>query len=217
MKSVMIVDDHSAVRMGLKQLIEQIPNLEVIGEASTGEIAYDCYTKLMPDLVIIDLSMPGVGGVESIRKILSRKESPKIIVYTMHDEIIHVRKAMEAGASAYVLKSENVDDLILAIEKVMSSQRYLSEVVAQKLAIESVSEDILPIERLSAREYEVFCFLVKGMKVGEIAKLLAISSKTVATYQTQLKQKLHINSSVDLVIHAVKSGILSLEKQGNSL
>jgi len=211
MKTVMIVDDHRAVRMGVRQLIEQLPNLEVIGEAATGESAYDCYTKLMPDLIVTDLSMPGMGGVESIRKILSRKENPKIIVYTMHDEIIHVRKAMEAGASAYVLKSENVEDLILAIEKVMSSQRYLSEVVAQKLAIESVSEETPPIERLSAREYEVFCFLVKGMKVGEIANLLAISSKTVATYQTQLKQKLNINNSVDLVILAVKAGILSLQ------
>jgi len=211
MKSVMIVDDHSAVRLGVRQIIEQLPNLKVIGEAPTGESAYECYTKLMPDLIIIDVSMPGVGGIESIRKILSRKENPKIIVYTMHDEIIHVRKAMEAGASAYVLKSENVEDLVLAIDLVMASQRYISKRIAQKLAIENVSEDIPPIERLTAREYEVFCFLVKGMKVGEIAKLLAISSKTVATYQTQLKQKLNINNSIDLVVLALKAGILSLQ------
>ncbi|GAB4296861.1 MAG: UvrY/SirA/GacA family response regulator transcription factor [Methylophaga sp.] len=208
METVMIADDHSAVRIGIRQIIEKLPNIKVVGEAENGESAYEMYSKLTPSLIIIDISMPGIGGLESIRRMFLRKHDPKVIVYTMHDEAIHVRKALEAGAVAYVLKSEPVDDLIMAIEKVSTAQRYLSNVVAQKLAIENVSGDLAPIERLTAREYEVFCFLVKGLKVSEIAKLLAISTKTVATYQTQLKQKLHINNAVDLVKVAMKAGIL---------
>lgn len=207
-KSVLIADDHEAVVVGLKSVLQNVDGYEVVAEASTGEAAYELYTSLYPEIIILDISMPGIGGIEAIRKIRARNKNPLIIVYTMHDETIHVRQALEAGALAYILKSDPVVSIISALKKTMDSGHYLSEVIAQKLAIESVSGNIPSVEKLTAREYEVFCFLARGLKVNEIAELLAISSKTVATYQTQLKQKLEISNSIDLVKLAMKSGVI---------
>lgn len=214
METVLIVDDHSAVRLGIRKTIEKLEQYQIVGEAENGEQAYEMYVKHLPKIIIVDLSMPGAGGVETVRRISSRKNNPKIIVYTMHDEVIHVRKAVEAGAMAYVLKSEPINDLLTALERVSSSQRYLSECVAQKLAMENVLGNPNPVTELTSREYEVLCFLAKGMNVREMAELLAISTKTVATYQTSLKHKLNINNSVDLVMAAIKAGILYIPERG---
>lgn len=210
MESILIADDHSAIRLGIRKVIEKLDKYEVIGEAEDGEHAYELYVKNLPEIIIIDLSMPGVGGIETIRRIRSRKDNPKVIVYTMHDEPVHVKKAIESGAMAYILKSEPISDLLTALEKTAADQRYLSERVAQKLAIENVLGGPNPITSLTSREYEVLCFLSKGYSVKEMAKLLAISTKTVATYQTSLKQKLNINNSVDLVLASIKAGILHI-------
>lgn len=210
MASVLLVDDHSATRFGIKKILSNIGEYEVLAEAENGEQGYEMYVQHRPDIIIIDLSMPGVGGIETIRKIQSRKDGPRIIVYTMHDQEVHVRKAIEAGAMAYVLKSEPIDDLLTALEKVENAQNYMSESVAQKLAMENVLGNHKPISLLTTREYEVLCFLIKGQTVSEISKCLSISTKTVATYQTSLKKKLNIHSAVDLVVEAMKAGILEL-------
>lgn len=210
MESVLLVDDHSAIRLGIRQTIEKIGKYEVIAEAENGEQAYELYVKHSPRIIIMDLSMPGAGGIETVRRIQSRKENPRIIIYTMHEEPIHARKAIESGAMGYVLKSEPICDLLNAIEKVDLNHRYLSERVAQKLAIDNVLGSNDPLASLTCREYEVLCFSSKGLSVREIAKLLAISTKTVATYQTSLKQKLNINNPVDLVLASIKAGILKL-------
>lgn len=209
-KTVLLVDNHEVILMGLRSLLANVEKLTVIAEVNTGEDAYELYSAQFPDIVILDISIPGMGGIETIRKIRARNKDPIIIVYTTHTETIHVRQALEAGAKAYLLKSEPIKEVMNAMAKALKGHHHLSPTIAQNLAMESVSGDSVPnVEKLSAREYEVFCFLANGMKVNEIARLLAISSKTVATYQTQLKQKLNISTSVDLVKAAMKAGVLS--------
>jgi len=205
---VMLVDDHDIVRSGLRRLIDRNEDMEVIAEANTGEQAYALFGSLQPDVVVMDVSMPGMGGLETLRRISSRYAKANLIVFSMHENVAIATKALAAGARAYVAKAGKSDDVLQAIREVAAGRGYISPDMAQKIALRTHAVGNDPIQQLSPREFEIFRLLAEGKSVEDIAGLLKISQKTAANYQTVLKHKLGITSPVDLVRLAISQGLL---------
>lgn len=206
--SLLIVDDHQALRKGLKDILTASLHVQNLYEADSSEQAYELFCKHIPDIVITDLSMPGLGGLELIRKILARHPAAKIIAYTMHDEYVFAVQTLAAGAMGYVLKSAEADTLISAISSVCNNKRYMSADIAQKVALRSLTGELTTMDSLTSREFEVFRLIASGYTVADIAKMMTISYKTVATYQTRLKRKLDIKNPIDLVKTAMQHGVI---------
>jgi DNA-binding NarL/FixJ family response regulator len=206
--TIVLVDDHAVVRAGVRRLLEQEPLFEVIGEAESGEKAYQIFGELKPDVMVIDLSMPGMGGLEAIRRILMRYEKAKILVLSMHEDLSFANQALKLGAKGYLIKNALADDLVKSIETVSNGEVFLSAEIAKKMAMQSISGEKDPIHELSAREFEIFRLLAEGLDIDAIASTLNISSKTVSNYQTMIKQKLDINSPVELIRYAIKTGVI---------
>lgn len=205
---IILADDHLVVRSGLRRLLEQNPDMEVVAEAESGEQAYQLYNELLPDVVVMDLSMPGMGGLEAIRRILGRNPTARVVVFSMHENAAFAFQAMNMGAKGYVAKSGMAEDLVIAVKKAAMGNSYISPVVAQKMALQSVSGDDALAKKLSAREFEVFRLIAEGKSAEDIGQLLNISQKTVANYQTMIRQKLEVNSPVELVRLAIRHGLI---------
>ena len=205
---IVLVDDHAVVRAGVKRLLEQEDLFEVTGEAENGEKAYQLFGELSPDVMVMDLSMPGMGGLEAIRRILMRYEKAKILVLSMHEDLSFANQALKLGAKGYLIKNTLGDDLVKAIQAISKGEVFLSDEIAKKIAMQSIDGDQDPIHTLSAREFEIFRLLAEGLEVEAIATTLNISSKTVSNYQTMIKQKLNINTPVELIRYAIKAGVI---------
>ena len=205
---IILVDDHAVVRAGVRRLLEQEPLFDVIGEAESGEKAYQLFGELNPDVMVMDLSMPGMGGLEAIRRILMRDEKAKILVLSMHEDLSFANQALKLGAKGYLIKNTLGDDLVKAIEAISQSEIFLSDEIAKKIAVSSIDGGQDPIHDLSAREFEIFRLLAEGEEVDAIAATLNISSKTVSNYQTAIKQKLNIHTPVELIRYAIKAGVI---------
>ena len=206
--TIILVDDHAVVRAGVRRLLEQQPLFEVIGEAESGEKAYQIFGELKPDVMVMDLSMPGMGGLESIRRILMRYEKAKILVLSMHEDLSFANQALKLGAKGYLTKNTLADDLVKSIETVTQGDVFLSDEIAKKMAMQSISGNQDPVHELSAREFEIFRLLAEGLDIDAIASTLNISSKTVSNYQTMIKQKLDINTPIELIRYAIKVGVI---------
>ena len=206
--TIVLVDDHAVVRAGVRRLLEQEPLFEVIGEAESGEKAYQIFGELKPDVMVMDLSMPGMGGLESIRRILMRYEKAKILVLSMHEDLSFANQALKLGAKGYLIKNTLADDLVKSIETVSQGDVFLSDEIAKKMAMQSISGNQDPVHELSAREFEIFRLLAEGFDIDAIASTLNISSKTVSNYQTMIKQKLNINTPIELIRYAIKVGVI---------
>ena len=206
--NIVLVDDHAVVRAGVKRLLEQETSFDVIGEAESGEKAYQLFNELKPDVMVMDLSMPGMGGLEAIRRILMRHERGKILVLSMHEDLSFANQALKLGAKGYLIKNALADDLVKSIEMISKGEVFLSDEIAKKMAMQSISGDGDPIHELSAREFEIFRLLAEGLEIDAIAETLNISSKTVSNYQTMIKQKLNINTPVELIRYAIKAGVI---------
>jgi len=206
--TIVLVDDHAVVRAGVRRLLEQEPLFEVIGEAESGEKAYQILAELKPDVMVMDLSMPGMGGLESIRRILMRYEKAKILVLSMHEDLSFANQALKLGAKGYLTKNTLADDLVKSIETVTQGDVFLSDEIAKKIAMQSISGNQDPVHDLSAREFEIFRLLAEGLDIDAIASTLNISSKTVSNYQTMIKQKLDINTPIELIRYAIKVGVI---------
>jgi two-component system, NarL family, invasion response regulator UvrY len=198
--TIVLVDDHAVVRAGVKRLLEQEPLFEVIAEAESGEKGYQLFGAFEPDVIVIDLSMPGMGGLEAIRRIMMRHEKAKILVLSMHEDLSFANQALKLGAKGYLIKNTLGDDLVKAIETISRGEVFLSDEIAKKIAVSS--------HDLSAREFEIFRLLAEGFEVDAIATTLNISSKTVSNYQTMIKQKLNINTPIELIRYAIKAGVI---------
>jgi DNA-binding NarL/FixJ family response regulator len=206
--TIVLVDDHAVVRAGVRRLLEQEPLFEVIGEAESGEKAYQIFGELKPDVMVMDLSMPGMGGLEAIRRILMRYEKAKILVLSMHEDLSFANQALKLGAKGYLTKNTLADDLVKSIETVTQGDIFLSDEIAKKMAMQSISGNQDPVHELSAREFEIFRLLAEGLDIDAIASTLNISSKTVSNYQTMIKQKLNINTPIELIRYAIKVGVI---------
>ena len=207
--TILLVDDHAVVRAGVRRLLEQEPLFEVIGEAESGEKAYQIFGELKPDVMVMDLSMPGMGGLEAIRRILMRYEKAKILVLSMYEDLSFANQALKLGAKGYLTKNTLADDLVKSIETVTQGDVFLSDEIVKKMAMQSISGNQDPVNELSAREFEIFRFLAEGLDIDAIASKLNISSKTVSNYQTMIKQKLNINTPIELIRYAIKVGVIT--------
>ena len=205
---VMLVDDHAVVRAGIKRLLEQESQFSVVAEAESGERAYVLFGEFLPDICVIDISMPGMGGLEAIKKIIARHPSAKLLVLSMHENAAFANQAIKAGAKGYLTKNSLAEELINALESVIKNQIYINANIAQKIAVESNSKQQDLLQQLTAREFEIFRMLCEGVEINQIANILNISIKTVANYQTTIKQKLGIHSTVEMVRLAIRSGLI---------
>ncbi|HEY7986943.1 MAG TPA: response regulator transcription factor [Methylophilaceae bacterium] len=205
---IMLVDDHAVVRSGIRRLLEQNPGFNVVAEAESGESAYQQFSEHLPDVTVMDLTMPGMGGMESIRRIIARHPTARILVLSMHEKAAFASQALKAGAKGYLSKSGLAQELVNALETIVKGQTYISSDVAKKIALQSLEGDGDPMQLLSAREFEIFRLLAEGQDIDGIANVLKISSKTVANYQTMIKQKLGINTPVELVRMAIRFGLI---------
>ena len=207
--SIMLVDDHAVVRSGLRRMLELRPDMVVIAEAGSGEQAYQLYYELRPDVVIMDLSMPGMGGLEALRRIMTRDPKARMLVFSMHDNVSFISQALKSGAKGYVTKTGISDELVKAVLEIAHGNTYLSSDIAQKMVMQTLSGEASPLRELSVREFEVFRLLAEGNTVEEIGELLKISQKTVSNYQTIIRQKLGVNSAIDLMRLAMQHGVIS--------
>ncbi|EUJ10662.1 response regulator containing a CheY-like receiver domain and an HTH DNA-binding domain [Methylophilaceae bacterium 11] len=206
-KTILLVDDHVVVRQGLKNLLQQW-GYTVVAEGGSGEEAIVLWQKHQPSLAIIDLDMSGIGGLEALNRILLRDKSAKILIYSMHEDSIFAMRAIQAGAKGYVIKTDDAQTLLDAVSKIINGQRYIGQKLAQNLAIDHVNDNRRPLEKLSAREFEVFRQIVDGNSLTQISNSLNISYKTVANIQTQIKQKLDVQTTANLVHLAILHGVV---------
>jgi two-component system invasion response regulator UvrY len=206
--SVMLVDDHAVVRMGFRLLLEGTDDLRVVAEAQSGEEAVRLCAEARPDVVVMDLSMPGIGGLEAINRILSKLPDAKILVLSAHEDTAHPRRALAAGAKGYLTKRSAAEELINAIRTVARGKNYIEPSMAQVLAVGQVTGKKSPIDILSGREFEVFMLLAKGKSVADIADALSLSPRTVGTHMYHVKQKLNAGNAAELAIIAMQHGLL---------
>jgi len=206
--NILLADDHEVIRSGLARMLEKNEDMTIVDEAVSGEQAYQKYTECDPDVLIMDMSMPGIGGLEALRRIRTRYSGAKVIMFSMHENPTLAVQAMSAGAVGYLSKSGDSKDIEVAIRHVMTGKTFLSAEMAQKIALQSVSGEDDPARRLTVREFEVFRLLAEGHTLDDIAQTLNLGQKTVANYQTMLKQKLGFNSSVELVRLAIRYNVI---------
>jgi len=196
------------VRAGYRLLLQHQPEIEVVAEADSGELACRHYADLEPDVVVMDLGLPGMGGLEAIKRIRMRDPNARILVFSMHEEPMFVERALAAGASGYVTKSSAPEVLVAAVRKVAAGGRHLDRSLEQRLTFDRVRGSDSPLMQLSTREFEIFCLLAEGSSSADIAKRLSLSPKTVANYSTQLKSKLNVGSIAEFARLAIRHGIM---------
>jgi DNA-binding NarL/FixJ family response regulator len=205
---ILIADDHALVRGGLKQLIATAADLFVAGEAATGEQVLDQIGSLDLDLILLDMSMPGLSGVDLIRRVADQKAGLRILVLSMHNEAPVASRALRAGASGYVTKDSGPEILLAAIRKVAAGEKFIDPALVDAVVFNTRHEKRPAHELLSDRELQVFRMIAVGHSLTDIGELLKLSAKTVSTHKTRLMQKLGIHSNADLVRYAIKHNII---------
>ena len=206
---VILVDDHAVVRAGFKMLLSTEAGIDVIAEADRGEAACQLYLEQQPDVMVLDLSMPGIGGLESIRRICSRDSNARVLVFSVHDEMVYVDRAMQAGARGYITKNSAPGILVEAIKLIAAGEIYIEQGLLKNLPLQhSENEYQAMIETLSAREFDVFLLLAKGLTAHKISDELCLGYKTVANYGTQIKSKLKVSSVAELAHIAMVLGMM---------
>ena len=206
--SIILIDDHAVVRAGFKMLLAAGDVVDVIGEASRGEQAIQLYQELQPDLVVMDLSMPGIGGLESIRRIVQRDPEALILVFSVHHEQVYIHRALAAGARGYITKNSAPEILTEAIAAILQGDEYIEMGLIKGTEPHSPQNDIQTvINEFSPREFDVFNLLAQGLTVQKIAGQLCLGQKTVANYATQIKKKLQVSTTAELAHIAVNMGV----------
>lgn len=207
MSKVLLADDHAVVRQGLKILLKQA-GYKVVAEAENGERALQLWQDHRPDIGLLDLDMAGIGGMETLLRILARDAHAKILIFSMHDDNIYAARAIQAGARGYVVKTDAPEILLEAIDQILKGGRYIAHDLAQHLALDRFSLDDKPLQQLSPREFEVFRRIAEGESLSEVAEHLHIGYKTTANIQTQIRQKLGVRTTGQLVHLAIRYGIV---------
>ncbi len=205
---VILVDDHAVVRAGYKILLKNIDVIEVVAEAANGEDAVKLSKDYNPDVIVMDISLPGMGGIEAIRQIVLLGGNTKILVFSMHEELVFVEQALQAGASGYITKSANPQLLSKAIKQVYKGEKYIDDELQKKMLYKKSAEDVPELSNLSTREFQIFCLLAEGLNTVEVSKKLSISYKTAANYGTQIKNKLNVTTVADIARIAIRHNII---------
>ncbi|WP_417568022.1 UvrY/SirA/GacA family response regulator transcription factor [Marinobacter sp.] len=215
---VLVVDDHELVRSGISRMLADNPDIEVIGQASSGEGAIDFVRQQRPDIVLMDIRMPGIGGLEATRRILRIDDSIRVIVVTACADDPYPARVMQSGATAYITKGADIKEMVRAIRMAHTGQRYISPEIAQKMALKQLGGDrdedgeLSMFERLSEREMQIAMMVVDCQKVQDISDKLCLSPKTVNSYRYRIFEKLEISSDVELALMAVRLGLLDADK-----
>ena len=211
MIKLLIVDDHDLVRTGLKNILAAQADLEVIGEAASGEEALGLARRLEPDVILMDISLPGLSGLETTERILKTRPEARIVVLTAHSEAPLPAQMLESGAAGYLTKACDAAELLKAVRQVAAGHRYIGNDISQQLAISLLpGESRSPFGELTGREMEIAMMLTQGMKVRSIGEVLSVSPKTVATYKYRIYQKVGVASEVELLRAALRHGVVSV-------
>jgi len=206
---VLLVDDHAVVRMGFRLLLQSTAEMSVVAEADSGEAACQLYLELKPDVVVMDLAMPGMGGLEALRRIRARDARAQVLTLSAHDDPMHARRALQEGALGFLSKRSAPEALLEAVSVVAAGRRYLDSALAQKLALAEFDGGAKsPVERLSEREFEVFVRLAGGATVQRIALDLNLSASTIGTHLYNIKQKLGVVNQSELTLIAIRHGLI---------
>ncbi len=206
---VLLVDDHAVVREGYRRLLERSGEIRVVGEAASAAEAYQVFSVVKPDVVVMDISLPDVSGIEALRRMLLREPRARILAFSIHDEAIFPNRALKAGAAGYVTKSSAPDVLVEAVRTVARGELFLSPDIARTLALQGVSGNASALGGLSAREFEIVRLLAAGNSVREIADKLCLNYKTVANHQSNIRQKLGAQTATQLIRIAMQNGLLA--------
>lgn len=210
MIEIMLVDDHAVVREGYRRLIEKHAGLAIVGEADEGQAAYELYKRRRPGVVVLDLSMPGKGGIEVIRHLRTWDADARVLVFTMHQNAAYALQAFQAGARGYITKSSAPELLISAIRDVFAGKKALSPDISRELALDRLNEEESALQSLSAREFDIFRMIADAKSVNEIAETLNLSTKTVSNYHYLIKSKLGVSSDVELVHLALRARVVEV-------
>ena len=207
---VMLVDDHAVVRTGFRLLLQACADIEVVAEADSGEAACQMYEAAAPDVVVMDIAMAGMGGIEAIKRLLAKNSHARILALSAHEDTSHPKRALQAGALGYLSKRSAPEVLIEAIRLIAKGQRYLDAQIAQRMAVQDLTGKHGPMEKLSAREFEVFVQLAHGQSVAQISETLALSASTVGTHLYNIKQKLGLVNQAEMAVLAVRHGLIDV-------
>ena len=209
-KKILVVDDHHLIRMGISQTLGKIPDVKVIGEAEDGESAIENTRKLKPDVVFMDIKMPGIGGLEATRRILAAEQRVKIIVVSAFADDVYPSALLNAGAAGYITKNADADEIAAAISSVLSDNVYVSPVLAQAMVRTQLNTKVetSPFSQLSGRELQVTELITKGKRPQEIADQLNVSPKTINTYKQRVFEKVGVSNDVELTLFAVRFNLV---------
>jgi len=209
--SVLLVDDHAVVRTGYKTYLSLSNDIETIYEADCGESACQIYKQTPTDIVILDMSMPGIGGFETIRRLIAYDPDCRILVFSIHDELVYVARAIKAGAKGYIIKNSEPDILTLAVTTIIKGGSFVAPELAQKLAMSHIQgeDESHQLKQLSPREFDVFCLLANGNTAHQAAEQLCLSYKTVCNYSTTIKDKLGVKSLAEMALIANRQGVIN--------
>jgi DNA-binding NarL/FixJ family response regulator len=212
--NILVVDDHDLMRMGLVRILNDIDGFTVVGEANSGEQAIKMARELSVDVVLMDVKMPGIGGVEATRRLVAVNENIKVIAVTSCEDELYPSRLLQAGAVAYLTKKAQPDEVVKAVNMVMSGKSYVSQEIAQQLALKNTGLSADPdslFDQLSERELQIAMMTVRGEKPAVIAEKLNISSKTINSYRYRIFEKFDIGSDVELVHLAIKHKVFDVD------
>jgi two-component system invasion response regulator UvrY len=204
---VIVADDHAVVRQGLKQIISETPDLSLVGEAASGGEALDLVRGLECDALVLDINMPGPGGLDILRELRALRPKLPILILSMHPEEQFAVRLLRSGADGYLNKESAPDELVNAIRKVATGGKYVSAALAEKLALDLQTGGGPPHEALSDREFQVLRLIGQGKTASEIAALLSLSVKTVSTYRARILQKMDLSTNAELMRYALEHGL----------
>ncbi len=207
---VLVVDDHDLIRLGICGMLEEVNGADVVGQAASGEDALDQVKALRPDIVLMDIRMPGIGGLEATRRILQRYPQIKVIVVTAFNDELYPTRLLKAGAAGYITKNADCEEVAEALKCVMSGRIYVSPGIAQQMVVNGLSpgQESSPLASLSQRELQIAQMITSGLRAAEVAATLCISPKTINSYKYRIYEKLGVNNDVELTLAAVKYGLV---------